>query len=141
MQIEFTTWKKSFKVNQLPTKVTHQQILMQLLLEMHHLTISRNMYSPHLKTKWDSIVWKTKSMIMLQVWKDILGFSWNFKFFFASLAKIWFSLIQDKKCWIYDMNQMQQRNDDEKSIFQRHISVSLQFIKENYWHCIMQMSF
>ena len=39
------------------------------------------------------------------------------------------------------MNQMQQRNDDEKSIFQRHISVSLQFIKENYWHCIMQMSF
>ena len=35
---------------------------------------------------------------------------------------------------------MQQRNDDEKSIFQRHASVSLQFIKENYKHCIMQMS-
>ena len=61
-------------------------------------------------------------------------------FFFASLAKIWFYLIQEQKCQIYDMNWMQQRNDDEKSIFQRHASVSLQFIKENYRHCIMEMS-
>ena len=38
--------EESLKVNQLPMRVTHQQILQQLLLEMHHFTIFRNMYGP-----------------------------------------------------------------------------------------------
>ena len=48
--------EENLKVNQLPMRVAYQQILKQLLLEMHHITISRNTYGPHLKTKWDSIV-------------------------------------------------------------------------------------
>ena len=133
--------EENLKVNQLPMRVAYQQILKQLLLEMHHITISRNTYGPHLKSKWDSIVLKKWDYEMSWAWKDRVGVFWNCMFFFAPLAKIWFYLIQEQKCQIYDMNRMQQRNDDEKSIFQRHISVSLQFIKENYWHCIMQMSF
>ena len=38
--------EESLKVNQLPMRVTYQQTLKQLLLEMHHFTVFRNMYSP-----------------------------------------------------------------------------------------------
>ena len=43
--------KENLKVNQLPMRVAYQQILKQLLLEMHHITISRNTCGPHLETK------------------------------------------------------------------------------------------
>ena len=39
--------EENLKVNQLPMRVAYQQILKQLLLEMHHITISRNTYGPH----------------------------------------------------------------------------------------------